>query len=152
MHSFINILPHFIILIIQYHQNFMTWNSLHWSNVIAGRSMNFDYKLLALFDIFPFNNKSILDFLYEGRRGFTVQIQKQFKNHILISKPGTHFIDLKLHFLLFGNRNIAKGETSQAITSFHFFDYFNYFGLNHKITFITKLFLSFITCKHFINW
>ena len=33
--------------------------------------------------------------------------------------------------------NIARGETSQAITSFHFFDYFNYFGFHHKITVIT---------------
>ena len=39
------------------------------------------------------------------------------------------------------NENIARGETSQAITPFHYFDYFNFFSqenLYQKITFITK--------------
>ena len=39
------------------------------------------------------------------------------------------------------NENIARGETSQSIIPFHFFDYFNFFSqenLYQKITFITK--------------
>ena len=38
-------------------------------------------------------------------------------------------------------KNIATGETSQAITPFHFFDYkidFNCFGFYHQITLITQ--------------
>ena len=36
-------------------------------------------------------------------------------------------------------QNIATGETSQAITSHHFFDYYNVgFGFYRKITFLTK--------------
>ena len=36
-------------------------------------------------------------------------------------------------------QNIATGETSQAITSHHFFDYYNVgFGFCRKITFLTK--------------
>ena len=29
------------------------------------------------------------------------------------------------------NKNIATGETSQAITPYHFFNYFNFFGFYH---------------------
>ena len=43
-------------------------------------------------------------------------------------------------------QKIATGETSQAITSFHFFGYFYSFGFYYEITLITARYLfPFIT-------
>ena len=33
------------------------------------------------------------------------------------------------------SQNIATGEAPRAIAPFHFFDYFNFFGYYHEITF-----------------
>ena len=38
--------------------------------------------------------------------------------------------------------NIGTGEMSQAITHFHFFDYYNFSNFYHEITFITRKLLS----------
>ena len=46
----------------------------------------------------------------------------------LVSKRQEKILNTKIR------KNIATGETSQAITSFHFFDYCKYFGLHHFIT------------------
>ena len=35
-------------------------------------------------------------------------------------------------------KNIATGETSPAITPYHFFGDFNFFNFHHLITFITR--------------
>ena len=46
--------------------------------------------------------------------------------------------------------NIATGETSQAITPYHFFNYFNFFGFYHKITSFLYLYKTFQS-KDFIT-
>ena len=51
--------------------------------------------------------------------------------------------------------NIATGETAQAITPFHFFDYFNFSNFYHEIT-LFSIDNFFLTCQSHVskvfNW
>ena len=44
--------------------------------------------------------------------------------------------------------NIATGETSQAITSFHLFDYFDFYNIYHYLTLITSWLPSLVNFHH----
>ena len=80
------------------------------------------------------------DFCLHNTHG-GISIKKWFVDLILAT--GTPFIGVPSF------ENIAKCKTSQAIDLFHLFEYFNFFGYHHIITFITRYFLSFITRTHF---
>ena len=48
------------------------------------------------------------------------------------------YFELKSSVGVCSGINIATGETSQAITSSHFFDYFDFYNIYHNLTFITS--------------
>ena len=64
-----------------------------------------------------------------------MQTAQNQQSHGRARKYGKQVGKLILITMVTSSQNIATGEAPRAIAPFHFFDYFNFFGYYHEITF-----------------